>query len=56
MITGSSDGVVRFWDIVIPSRPVTVLSAHRAGIVGVRCFDIQEVLISCSRDAVGWSI
>lgn len=52
MITGSSDGTIRIWDIVASSRPIMLLSGHRGGIVDLRCFDEQEVLISCSRDAV----
>ncbi|XP_044265494.1 WD repeat-containing protein on Y chromosome-like [Tribolium madens] len=52
LATGSENSILRLWNPIITSKPIAILKGHQAPIVDVKILDKQNLLISCSADAM----
>lgn len=52
LVTGSEDGVIRIWNLVIVFNPLFTLTSHRYGIIDLVVIDSKKILLSLSRDGV----
>ncbi|KAK4884116.1 hypothetical protein RN001_000387 [Aquatica leii] len=58
LITGSSDGVIRIWNVVVTLKPTALLKSHSSSIVDIQIMETQELFLSCCNNAILklWSI
>ena len=52
LATGSNDMMVRLWNPVVTSRPTSVLSGHKAGIIDIKIHSERRYVFSYGKDAV----
>ena len=52
LATGSNDMMVRLWNPVVTSRPTSVLTGHKAGIIDIKIHVARRFVFSYGKDAV----
>ncbi|KAB0803585.1 hypothetical protein PPYR_00555 [Photinus pyralis] len=52
LITGSDDGTVRIWNVVVKDKPIATLKEHQKGIVDLKIVEQEGLFFSLSKDGV----
>ena len=52
IVTGSNDKIVRAWNPVVTTKPISLLSGHKAGLNDVKIRSDKRLIFSYDKNAV----